>query len=116
MTNKKKTVKRFAITIGLNDSDTFSQKCEIEKAIDIVKNCCKSYRVPCTYALADGGYIHSNGTYINEKSLVISIIDPDDENMIDEISRDLCAFFNQECVSVMCENVEYYFVHDSIKK
>lgn len=65
--------------------------------------------------MQDGGYIHDNGTYVLEKSVCIVFIDPD-EQLIEEVAKDLCAFMNQESVMVTVEEVECYFVSESIIK
>ena len=111
MTGKKK--KRYTISVGLNDKDEKTQKIQTERVLRLVKDCCRSYGMAFSSYLQDGGYIHDNGEYVLEKSVCIVFIEPD-EAMIEEIARDLCAFLNQESVMVTVEDVEYYFISDSI--
>lgn len=101
------------IYIGLNDAFTLKQEHSTEKYIGILKNVCRSYGIPFSFSLAQGGYIHENGDYTEETTLVISLIDADGET-VDEIARDLCAFFHQESVLITTGTVEAYFVKESL--
>lgn len=106
--------KRYTISVGLNDKDEKIQKVKTEKIIRLVTNCCKGYSMAFSSYLQDGGYIHDNGEYVLEKSVCIVFIDPD-EGMVEEIGKDLCAFLNQESVLVTIDEVECYFVSESIE-
>lgn len=101
------------IYIGLNDSESLQQKFDTSKYIHILKNVCRNYAVPFSFTTAEGGYIHEDGTYTQETSLVISLIDAD-RKIIEQISRDLCVFFHQESVLVTEEHVRAYFVKESL--
>lgn len=108
--NKKK---RYTISVGLNDKDEKTQRIRTEQVLRLVRSCCKGYNMAFSSYLQDGGYIHENGTYITEKSVCIVLIDPD-ESLIREAAKDLCAFLNQESVMVTVEEVECYFISESI--
>ena len=99
------------IYIGLNDSETHEQKFDTEKYIQILKNVCKSYAVPFSFSVYEGGYMHENGEYTQETSLVISLIDAE-KDLVGEIARDLCTFFHQESVLVTEDQVRAYFVKE----
>ena len=58
--------------------------------------------------------MHDDGRYTQEKTLVISLIDVSDE-LVNEIAKDLCAFFNQESVMITEGEIKAYFVNDSLK-
>lgn len=60
-----------------------------------------------------GGYFHEDGTYVEEESLVLTLLDVD-EKTIGEISKDLCAFFNQESVMVTYTDALIRFVKEKI--
>lgn len=111
MTGNKK--KRYTISVGLNDKEEKKQLVQTESVLRLVKDCCKNYDMAFSSYLQDGGYIHDNGEFVLEKSVCIVFIDPD-ENMIEEIAKDLCAFLNQESVMITAEEVECYFVSESI--
>ena len=86
-------MKKTDIYIGLNDQDTKVQKFETEKYVSVLKRLCIAYKVPFSFSLIDGGYIHDSGEYTQEKTLVLTLIDAD-KNIIEEIAKDLCVFFH----------------------
>lgn len=97
------------IYIGLNDSESLEQKFDTDKYISILKNVCRSYSVPFSFTVSEGGYIHDNGEYTQETSLIISMIDVD-MSVIHEIANDLCVFFNQESVLITENPINAYFL------
>lgn len=101
------------IYIGLNDAFTLRQEHETERYIGILKNVCRSYGIPFSFSLAQGGYIHENGEYTQENTLVISLIDVPRET-VNEVAKDLCAFFHQESVMITEGAVDAYFINDSL--
>lgn len=105
--------KKYTIIIGLNDKDEKTQKIETDRILHLIRNCCKGYSVAFSGYMQDGGYIHENGEYVLEKSVCISFVGAD-ENVIEELAKDLCAFLNQESVLITVEDVEYYFVPESV--
>lgn len=78
------------IYVGLNDSETKTQRLETEKYVSTLKNVCRSYRVAFSFVVEQGGYLHENGSYTEENTLVLSLIDTE-ETIINEIAKDLCA-------------------------
>ena len=58
------------IYVGLNDPRTGKQIFETEKYITILKGVCKSCKVAFSFSVAQGGYIHEDGTYIRRKILL----------------------------------------------
>ena len=98
------------IYIGLNDLTTKSQLFENEKYIKVLRNVCRSYKVPFSFSVQEGGYIYENGEYSEENSLVLTLIDVE-KNIVNDIAKDLCAFFHQETVLVTEKQVQAYFVH-----
>ncbi len=101
------------IYVGLNDGYTLKQEHDTEKYISILKDVCRSYRIPFSFSLAQGGYMHENGEYTQELTLVISLMDTD-KATVDEVAKDLCAFFNQESVLITEGKVESYFIRESL--
>lgn len=43
-----------------------------------------------SFVVEQGGYLHENGSYTEENTLVLSLIDTD-ETIINEIAKDLCS-------------------------
>ena len=101
------------IYIGLNDAETLTQIHATEKYIGILKNVCRSYQVPFSFSTVEGGYIHEDGNYTQENTLVISLIDVDKE-IIDEIAKDLCVFFHQESVMITEGSIRTYFIKERL--
>ena len=102
------------IYVGLNDSETRTQRLETEKYVSILKNVCRSYAVAFSFAVEQGGYLHEDGSYTEENTLVLSLVDTD-ETTVNEIARDLCVFFRQESVMITREQVEVYFVKKTLE-
>ena len=101
------------IYVGLNDSETKVQRLETEKYVSILKNVCRSYRVAFSFIVEQGGYLHEDGSYTEENTLVLSLIDTD-EIIINEIAKDLCVFFHQESVMITKDLVQVYFVKETL--
>ena len=101
------------IYVGLNDSESYKQEHDTEKYISVLKNVCRSYHVAFSFTKAEGGYFHDNGQYTQETTLIITLLDVD-SNTVNEIAKDLCSFFNQECVMIEECEVKAYFVSEKI--
>ena len=106
-------MKETKIYVGLNDSETQEQKFETAKYVRILKNVCCSYHVPFSVSMAQGGYMHKNGQYTEELTLVLSFIDVPGET-IDEIARDLCVFFHQESVLITEDRIRAYYIKEAL--
>jgi hypothetical protein len=112
---ESKTMISTKIYVGLNDSVTKTQLFETEMYIKILKDVCRSYRIPFSFGVEEGGYVHADGEYTREMTLVITLIDID-RSIINEIAKDLCAFFNQESVLIVENTVRAYYVSDSVRE
>ncbi|MBQ6559936.1 MAG: hypothetical protein IJL85_03805 [Erysipelotrichaceae bacterium] len=102
------------IYIGLNDSASKQQKFETEKYISLLKNVCQSYHVAFSMNTITGGYFHDDGTYVEENTLVLTMLDVPDE-IVQEIAKDLCMFFHQESVMVTYSDAQVHFVRETIE-
>lgn len=103
------------IYVGLNDSESKKQKYATEKYIDLLKCVCNNYKVPFSFVLEQGGYLHEDGEYTEELTIVISMINVKKE-LINEIAKDLCVLFHQESVMITEDHVRTYFISESIDK
>lgn len=101
------------IYVGLNDSDTLEQIHDTEKYVSVLRNVCFGYHVPFSFHLVEGGYMHDDGRYTHENTLVLSLIDVESD-VINEIAKDLCAFFNQESVMITEGKIKAYFVNEKL--
>ena len=101
------------IYVGLNDSETREQVFETEKYVKLLRDVCYAYKTPFSFDVEEGGYVHEDGEYTRENTLVLTLVDAGRETA-EEIAKDLCAFFNQESVMVTEHEVNAYFVSESI--
>lgn len=101
------------IYIGLNNAATKTQIFETEKYIKILKEVCFAYHTSFSFDVIEGGYIHDSGEYTKENSLQLTLIDVD-KKRVEEIAKDLCAFFHQESVLITENTVRSYYVRESI--
>ncbi len=101
------------IYVGLNDSVTKTQLFDTEKYISVLRKVCIGYHVPFSFHMAQGGYIHDNGEYKPENSLILTLIDVD-EATVQEIAKDLCVFFHQESVLVTVNNLKVYSIREEL--
>lgn len=108
-----KKTKQTQIYVGLNDSETYQQKFETEKYVSILKRVCRAYHVAFSMSRINGGYFHDDGTYVEENTLMLTLLNVD-EQTIEEIAKDLCAFFHQESVMVSSSEATVRFVRESI--
>ena len=95
--------------IGLNDAETKKQIFETEQYVEQLKNLCFTYHVPFSVAFEEGGYFHESGEYIEEKTLVLTMIDAE-ADIIQKIAKDLCGLFNQESILVTEDIVKGYYI------
>ena len=106
-------MKQHVIYVGLNDSETHDQRFDTEKYRSILKTVCRSYKAAFSMHTVDGSYFHDDGTYVNETTLVLTMFGADD-GTVQEIAKDLCAFFHQESVMVTSAPTEAVFVRNRI--
>ena len=102
------------IYVGLNDSVTKTQIFETEKYINVLRSVCIGYKTPFSFDVEEGGYIHENGEYTRETTLVLILIDAEDD-IIDDIARDQCSFFHQESVMITKDRVRVYFISETLE-
>ena len=106
-------MKETRIYIGLNDSVTMKQEHDTGLYVSILKDVCKSYHVSFSFSVGQGGYIHDNGEYTQETSLVLSLIDTDSKT-VTEIAKDLCVFFHQESVLITENEIKAYYINEKL--
>jgi len=103
------------IYVGLNDSVEKKQLLETEKYMSVLRNVCYAYNTPFSFGVEEGGYIHENGEYTKETTLVLTLIDTD-KTVVNEIAKDLCTFFHQESVLITESLVRSYYVSETLEK
>ena len=95
--------------IGLNDAETKKQMFETEQYTEQLKKLCFTYHVPFSVAFEEGGYFHEEGQYVEEKTLVLTLIDAEADT-IQKIAKDLCALFHQESILVTEDDVRGCYI------
>ena len=101
------------IYIGLNDSETGVQKFDSAKYLSILKNACRSYKVAFSIQEISGGYFHEDGRYTEENTLMLTLIDVPEQIVI-ELAKDFCAFFQQESVMVTSSPTSVIIIKETI--
>ena len=102
------------IYVGLNDSVEKKQLMETETYINVLRNVCCAYNTAFSFDAVEGGFIHENGELTKETTLVLTLIETD-KDVVDEIARDLCAFFHQESVLITENEVRAYYICESLE-
>ena len=102
------------IYVGLNDPISNDQKFETEKYVGILEKVCANYGVAFSFSMSRGGYFYESGDFTLENSLILTLIDAD-KSKVNEIAKDLCAFFRKESVMVTENVVNAYYVNESLE-
>ena len=106
-------MKETKLYVGLNDSVTLKQLFDDEKYIKTLTYVCSNYHVPFSFSVIESGYYQSEENFIYQNTLVITLIDVDD-NVVDEIAKDLCVFFHQESVMITYGQSRMKMVRESL--
>ena len=107
------TIEESQIYIGLNDSETKQQKLATDRYAAILKEICRDFGVPFSFNVIDGGYIHDNGEYTEEKSIVLTFIDLPQET-VDKIAKEVCILFHQESVLVTTDRIRVRSIRERL--
>ena len=102
------------IYVGLNDPDSNDQRFNTEKYVGVLENVCANYGVAFSVAMSRGGYFYDSGDYTLENSLVLTLIDTE-KSKVDNIARDLCAFFRQESVLITENEINAYYINEALE-
>ena len=62
-------MKKYILTIGLNDKDTKQPKYDIITAYKMIESACKQYTEGYSLYQTKGGYKHDDGTFVQEDSI-----------------------------------------------
>ena len=106
-------VMEFQIYIGLNDSETKQQKLATDRSAAMLKEICRDFGVPFSFNVIDGGYIHDDGEYTEEKSIVLTFIDLPQET-VDKIAKEVCVLFHQESVLVTTDRIRVRSIRETL--
>jgi len=101
------------IYVGMSDKHSMAQTLDDDTYISVLKRVCQHYHVSFSFTLSNGGHFMDDGEYVEEQSLILSLIDVD-ESTLDEIAKDLCVFFNQESVLITKNAIHSYYVREGL--
>lgn len=101
------------VYIGLNDAETKKQEHETDRYVSVLKKVCVDHGVPFSFDIVNGGYIHDDGEYTEEKTIVLTFINVP-QGTVDDIARDLCVFFHQESVLITDDRVRVRTIRESL--
>ena len=99
---------KYVLYIGLNDKDTCSQIIPTEEAKEIVNGICVKYAEGYTVTEANGGWIDEAGALTEEMSLVYTLCNVEEENVILVMNEVLTAL-NQNSILVERQNISYTY-------
>lgn len=97
------------VYVGLNDAQTKKQTLETEQYLEQLKKICFTYHVPFSVGIEEGGYFHESGEYVEEKTLVLTLIDAE-KDTVQRIAKDLRTLFHQESVLVTEDDVKGCYI------
>ncbi len=97
------------IYVGLNDAETKKQMFETEQYMEQLKKLCFTYHVPFSVGTEEGGFFHEDGEYVEERTLVLTLIDAEKET-IRKIANDLRTLFHQESVLITEDDVKGCYI------
>lgn len=106
---KKGPVETYKLYIGMTDKEELQQLCSTEEFIDIVEEICEDFEISFSMDERIGGFRMSNGKYITERSLVLSI-SGFNEDQIFQLAEKLKKQLDQESILVTMEMTQMYVV------
>ena len=92
-------------------ADTLSQRFDTERYKSLLKQVCYSYHIPFSVSVNEGGYFHDNGAWVDENTLLITLVGAPRKTVYD-IASDVCTIFHQESVMITCNKVVHFDVRD----
>ena len=101
------------VYIGLNDSETRQQEFETDQYVSILKQVCRKFGVPFSFGIQEGGYVHDDGEFTEEKSIVLTFIDVPQE-IVDKLAREVCVLFHQESVLITTDRIHVRFIREEL--
>lgn len=107
------TLEESQVYIGLNDSETREQKLETGYYVSTLKQVCRKFGVPFSFDVVEGGYIHDDGEYTEEKSIALTFIDVPQET-VDEIAKEICVTFHQESVLITTDRIHVRSIRETL--
>ena len=106
----EKKMKKYTLNIGLNDKDSMVQEIsEIESCLRIIESLNEQLIDGYTIYNANGFYIHENGAQVNEKTIIVEIVNDKKEKIL-KACNSIKKKLNQESILIQEQNIESMFI------
>lgn len=103
-------MKKYTLSVGLNDKDTKAQEIsETESYTRIIESLNESLIDGYTIYNASGFYTHENGKQVNEKTIIIDIVNAKKEKIL-KACNSIKKKLNQESIMIQEYNIESMFI------
>ena len=99
------------IYVGLCDRDSHEQIHDTETYKEALKNICRNHKSPFSLQVIEGGYFHDDGSWVDENTLLITLIGTP-QMVVYKIAKEVCKAFHQESVMITGNSVLRFNVHD----
>ena len=99
------------IYVGLCDRDSHEQIHDTETYKEALKNICRNHKSPFSLQVIEGGYFHNDGSWVDENTLLITLIGTP-QIVVYKIAKEVCTAFHQESVMITGNSVLRFNVHD----
>jgi hypothetical protein len=99
------------IYVGLCDRDSHEQIHDTETYKEALKNICRNHKSPFSLQVIEGGYFHNDGSWVDENTLLITLIGTP-QMVVYKIAKEVCTAFHQESVMITGNSVLRFNVHD----
>ena len=99
------------IYVGLCDRDSHEQIHDTETYKEALKNICRNHKSPFSLQVIEGGYFHNDGSWVDENTLLITLIGTP-QMVVYKIAKEVCTAFHQESVMITSNAVLRFNVHD----
>lgn len=99
------------IYVGLLDKDTREQMHDISDYKLRLREICKAYKAPFSVTFMEGGYFHDDGSWVEENSLMVTLLNVP-EDTVYAIASGICEEFHQESVIIVMDIVMNYNVRN----
>lgn len=95
---------QYEIYIGCSDQQNKKEIVKSNELLKIVNDYFSKTKINYSIVELEGGYHHSDGVFVFEKTLCITIIGNQDFDIV-RFSKGLSMYMNQECFMITKENL-----------
>ena len=110
LSDQMETGEKYIIYIGTNDKDTYQQEIPTNEARDMVNAICAKYVEGYTASDAKGGWVDETDTLTQENTLVYSIYNIKEEQLI-QVMDEVREKLNQNSILVERQEAVYMYYY-----